>query len=213
MEPISNQAVREFLDALASSAPVPGGGGASAVAAAVGVALGQMVAELTCGKKRYAEVQDRIDVLIPEAERIRGELLELAEKDAVAFGPLAKAYRLLAATEEERAYKAKVMEQALRDACDVPLAIMRKVCEAIVVVDELSQIGTRIAISDAGVGATLLEASLKAASLSIFINARSMRDDEYATRLERRAQDMLDEYCPRADAAFRRVEEGIRWQS
>ena len=120
-----------FLDSLSSSAPVPGGGGASAVAAAVGVSLGEMVANLTSGKKRYADVQGRIDEIVPAAERIRSELLGLAEADAAAFEPLSKAYGLPHATDGERAHKASVMEAALREACEPPLAIMGKICEAI----------------------------------------------------------------------------------
>ncbi len=212
MDSIRDQRVEEFLDVLGSSAPVPGGGGASAVAASVGVSLGQMVANLTTGKKRYADVQARIDELIPRCETIRSDLLALADADAKAFEPLSRAYGLPRGTEEERARKAEVMEEALRTACEPPISIMEKICEAIDVVDELSRIGTRIAISDAGAGATLLSASLKAVSLNVFINAGSMTDRDYANALVARAQEMLDSGCETADDAFLRVERSIRWQ-
>ena len=125
--------------------------------------LGQMVASLTLGKKRYADVQGRIEELIPRFEAVRDELLVLADEDAKAFEPLSRAYGLPKGTEEERAHKAEVMEAALRSACEPPLErSMEKTCEAIDLVDEISRIGTRIAISDAGAGATLLSAALKA---------------------------------------------------
>lgn len=213
MDTVADMRVGEFSDVLSSKAPVPGGGGASAVAAAVGASLGQMVASLTLGKKRYADVQGRIEELIPRFEAVRDELLVLADEDAKAFEPLSRAYGLPKGTEEERAHKAEVMEAALRSACEPPLKIMKKTCEAIDLVDEVSRIGTRIAISDAGAGATLLSAALKAVSLNIFINAKSMADREYAEDLLSHTQEMLDEGCKKADDAYVRVERGIRWPS
>lgn len=213
MDTVAEMRLGEFSDVLSSRAPVPGGGGASAVAAAVGAALGQMVASLTLGKKKYAGVQGRIEELIPRFEAVRAELLALADEDAEAFEPLSRAYGLPKGTEEERAQKAEVMEAALRAACKPPLKIMEKTCEAIDLVDEVSRIGTKIAISDAGAGATLLSAALKAVSLNIFINAKSMTDREYAEALLTHTQEMLDEGCKKADDAYVRVERGIRWPS
>ena len=213
MDTVADMRVGEFSDVLSSKAPVPGGGGASAVAAAVGASLGQMVASLTLGKKRYADVQGRIEELIPRFEAVRDELLVLADEDAKAFEPLSRAYGLPKGTEEERVHKAEVMEAALGAACEPPLKIMEKTCEAIDLVDEVSRIGTRIAISDAGAGATLLSAALKAVSLNIFINAKSMADREYAEDLLSHTQEMLDEGCKKADDAYVRVERGIRWPS
>ena len=213
MDTVADMRVGEFSDVLSSKAPVPAGGGASAVAAAVGASLGQMVASLTLGKKRYADVQGRIEELIPRFEAVRDELLVLADEDAKAFEPLSRAYGLPKGTEEERVHKAEVMEAALRAACEPPLKIMEKTCEAIDLVDEVSRIGTRIAISDAGAGATLLSAALKAVSLNIFINAKSMADREYAEDLLSHTQEMLDEGCKKADDAYVRVERGIRWPS
>ncbi|MEE8674806.1 cyclodeaminase/cyclohydrolase family protein [Tractidigestivibacter scatoligenes] len=213
MDTVADMRLGEFSDVLSSKASVPGGGGASAVAAAVGASLGQMVASLTLGKKKYAGVQGRIEELIPRFEAVRSELLTLADEDAKAFEPLSRAYGLPKGTEEERVHKAEVMEAALRVACEPPLKIMEKTCEAIDLVDEVSRFGTRIAISDAGAGATLLSAALKAVSLNIFINAKSMTDREYAEDLLYHAQEMLDEGCKKADDAYVRVERGIRWPS
>jgi hypothetical protein len=91
MDTVADLRLGEFSDVLASKAPVPGGGGASAVAAAVGASLGQMVASLTLGKKKYADVQGRIEELIPRFEAVRADLLALADEDAKAFEPLSRA--------------------------------------------------------------------------------------------------------------------------
>lgn len=211
-EKIKDLSIGEFMDVLSSKAPVPGGGGASAVAAAVGCSLGRMVASLTLGKKRYAEVEERVCEIAGRLDELRTELLALADEDARAFEPLSRAYGLPRETEEERAHKAEVMEAALLAACEPPLKIMERTCEAIELVDEVSRIGSKIAISDAGASATLLSAALRAASLNVFINTKSLADRDRAFELEARAQELIERGCAMADAAFERVERGIRWQ-
>lgn len=210
---VKDQRIEDFTEVLSSKAPVPGGGGASAVAGAVGAALGAMVCNLTRGKRRYADVEARVCEIVEELERIRADLLALADEDARAFEPLSRAYGLPKETEEQRAYKAEVMEGALVAACEPPLKIMGRIREAIELVDEVSRIGSRIAISDAGAGATLLSAALRAASLNVFINTKSLADRGRAFELDARAQELLEEGCAQADSAFERVERGIRWQS
>ena len=96
---------------LASKAPVPGGGGASALVGAIGTALCNMVGSLTVGKKKYAAVEAEISGLMEKATELQNALLELIEKDAEVFEPLSRAYGLPKETEEERAEKARVMRR------------------------------------------------------------------------------------------------------
>ena len=116
---------KDFIDVLASSAPIPGGGGASALVGAIGVALGNMVGSLTVGKKCYADVEEDIIRCKKEADEITKRLLELVAKDAEVFEPLSKAYSLPKSTPEELAKKEEVMAVVLKDACEVPLEIMK----------------------------------------------------------------------------------------
>ena len=92
----------EFLKQLASSAPVPGGGGASALVGALAISLGNMVGSLTTGKKKYADVEDDIQELNAKSEKLRLELLSLMAKDAEVFEPLSKAYEIGRASCRER---------------------------------------------------------------------------------------------------------------
>lgn len=190
---------KEFVEVLASKAPVPGGGGASALVGAIGMALGNMVGSLTTGKKKYSDVQGDITELMGRAERIQGELLDLVQADAEAFEPLSRAYGLPKETEEERARKAEVMERCLEDACSVPMQIMEKCCEAIDVTEDFAEKGTKIAISDAGVSAMMLRAALGGASLNVFINTKSMKNRERAAELNARAEEMIRVYTQKAD--------------
>ena len=192
----------EFVDVLASKAPVPGGGGASALVGAIGMALGNMVGSLTVGKKKYADVEAEMYELKAKCDKLQKELLELVEKDAEVFEPLSKAYGMPRTTEEEKAEKARVMEIVLKDACSVPMEIMEKCCEAIEVIKEFAAKGSALAISDAGVGAAFCKAALKGASLNVYINTKSMANKEYAAELNEKADAMLEKYAPMADEIF-----------
>lgn len=209
-EKIADLSIGDFMDVLSSKASVPGGGGASAVAASVGCSLGRMVASLTLGKRRYAEVEPRVRAIAERLDVLRADLLALADADAEAFEPLSRAYGLPKDTEEERARKAEVMEAALKAACEPPLAIMEKICEATGLLAELARVGSRIAVSDAGAGAVLLSAAVRAASLNVYINAKSMAERSCADALTARADELVTSARRVADATFEQVEGDLR---
>lgn len=158
----TKRSCEEFVSVLATKEPVPGGGGASALVGAVGVALGNMVGSLTVGKKKYADVEDEMNALMEQCQTLEKELLALVKRDAEVFEPLAKAYGMPKETEEQKAEKARVMEIVLKDACSVPLEIMEKCCEAIDIIEVFAKKGSRLAVSDAGCGAACCRAALLA---------------------------------------------------
>ena len=164
--------VTAFTEELASPAPVPGGGGASALAGAIGISLGDMVGELTTGKKKYADVEEDIRSLMERAQALRVRLLEFVDGDAEAFAPLAKAYGI----PKDDPGRDAVMEDALRTACSVPMDILRTCAEAIDIIEEFAAKGSRLAVSDAGCGAILCKSAMQAASLNISLNTKSMKD-------------------------------------
>ncbi len=198
----SDKSCSEFVEVLASKAPVPGGGGASAMVGALATALGNMVGSLTVGKKKYAAVEEEMRALKDRCDRLQKDFLHLVERDAEVFEPLARAYSMPKNTEEEKAEKARVMEIVLRDACSVPMEIMEKCCEAIDIIAVFAEKGSVIAISDAGVGAAFAKAALQGASLNVYINTKSMADKALAAELNARCDRMLEEYTGKADAIF-----------
>lgn len=200
----------QFLAELAGKAPTPGGGGASALVGAAGVALGNMVGSLTVGKKKYAAVEAGIQALNARAETLRGELEALVQADAEAFAPLAAAYGLPKDTPEQAAHKSAVLEKALDAACAVPLQIMEKCAEGIALVEEYAAKGSVLAVSDAGCAAALCKAALQAASLNVFINTKLMADRSRADVLDAKADSLLNEFVPRADAVFESVMQKLR---
>ena len=207
---LMNLSCEGFLEELASKAAAPGGGGASALAGAAGVALGNMVGSLTVGKKKYAAVEADIQALNARAEALRGELEALVQADAEAFAPLAAAYGLPKDTPEQAAHKAAVLKKALDAACAVPLQIMEKCAEGITLAEEYAAKGSVLAVSDAGCAATLCKAALQAASLNVFINTKLMTDRSCAGALDARADSLLNEFVPRADAVFESVMQKLR---
>lgn len=195
----------KFVEVLASKEPVPGGGGASALVGAVGMALGNMVGSLTVGKKKYADVEAEMQGLIVSARKIQSRLMELIGDDAKCFEPLAKAYGLPAETEEQRNEKNRVMEAALKVACTAPIEIMEACCQAIELIEEFAAKGSVLAISDAGVGAVFCKAALKGASLNVYINTKAMKNRECAQKLNKRCDTMLAVYPIKADKVFESV--------
>ena len=202
---LNNIGCDEFVEVLASKAPVPGGGGASALVGAVGTALGNMVGSLTVGKKKYADVEAEMIELKAKADKLQAELLELIQKDADLFEPLSKVYGMPKDTPEQIAKKAEVMEVALKDACSVPMTIMEKCCEAIELQKTFAEKGSTLAISDAGVGVEFCKAALRGASLNVFINTKSMTNREYAKEVNKKAEDMFAKYTKMADEIFESV--------
>ncbi len=206
----TDKSCREFAGVLASKEPVPGGGGASALVGSLAASLGSMVGNLTLGKKKYAAVEADIRDLTGKMDKLREELLELTEEDARVFAPLSRAYGMPKDTEEERAEKDRVMEAALKEATRVPLEIMRKCCQVIRLQEEFAEKGSRLAVSDAGVGVIFAKSALQGAALNVFINTGSAKDREFAEAAEREAEDMLKEYTMKADEVYALVYSSLR---
>ena len=192
----------EFVEVLSSKAPVPGGGGASALVGAVGAALCNMVGNLTVGKKKYADVEEELRGLMEQVTEIQNRFLQLIDEDAEGFAPLAKAYGLPSGTEEEKAKKAEIMEKCLNDACGVPMEIMENCCRAIDLIEIFAAKGSVLAVSDAGVAAASCRAALKGASLNIYINTKSMKDRKRGDELNQKCDEMIAVYGAKAEKLF-----------
>jgi formiminotetrahydrofolate cyclodeaminase len=207
---MAEQNMQEFIKVLSSKAAVPGGGGACAYVAAAGMALGAMVANLTTGKKKYAQYQEEIEELLSKTEQLSKELMTYMDKDAESFEPLSKAYGLPKDTKEQQEYKDVVMEKALKEASLTPVALMEKILEALKILERLSVVGSRLAISDVGAGVQLCKAALNGASLNVFINTKLMKDTETAEELNTRTDALLIEGNELADRIYEEVVDAIR---
>lgn len=200
----------DFVSVLSTKAPVPGGGGASALCGAIGTALGNMVGSLTVGKKKYRDVEPRIIELQKKCDILQDRLLGLIDRDAEVFAPLAAAYSMPKDTEDQKAEKDRVMEKALLSACEVPLEIMKTCASAIDLIAEFAEKGSRLAVSDAGCGAILCGAALQAASLNVFINTKAMKNRERADKFNAEADALLKKYVTESRTIYATVAESLR---
>jgi formiminotetrahydrofolate cyclodeaminase len=207
---ISEKSIPDFVSVLASKAPVPGGGGASALVGAVGTALGNMVGSVTVGKKNYADVEAEIIELQKECDRLQKELLALIDKDAEDVEFLFGAYKLPANTDAEKAEKARVMEKCIKDACTAPFEIMKKCAEAIKICEQFAEKGNKSAVSDAGAGVIFCKAALDGASLTVFINTKASSDRAWAEKMNADAEALMKEYDALADKVFADVKRQLK---
>ncbi len=183
----------DFLEILSSKEPVPGGGGASSFVGALAASLGLMVTNLTIGKKKYFDVEEEIKEIQSELIHFRNQLVQLVDEDAEAFKPLSMAYSLPKDTEEQRVLKEQVMENALYDASIVPLEIMKTTLSVMKLLKELEKKGSKLAVSDIGVGILFASSALEGASLNVFINTKLMKKREIAEKLNQQAEYYIEE--------------------
>lgn len=182
--------IDKLLEALASSAPTPGGGGAAALCGALGIALGNMVGSLTLGKKKYADVQEDIAELNAKAEALRAGFVALVDADAEAFAPLSRAYSI----PKDDPARDEIMEPALLKAAEAPLEIMRKCAEALELISGYAAKGSALAISDAGCAAALCGAAMESAALNVKINTKSMKNRAVADSINAEMNELLQKY-------------------
>ena len=202
--------IKEFIHKVISNDPVPGGGSVSAFNGALATSLAAMVANLTIGRKKYAEVNEVMEDLSARFEELARQLIIDVDRDSDAYNRVFAAFKLPKETEEEKAEKARVMAIVLKDACSVPMEIMEKCCEAIELIVEFGAKGSKLAISDAGVGAAFCKAALQGASLNVYINTKSMADKEAAASYNKEADELREKYEQKADEIFNRVCSKIR---
>ncbi|HEY8070916.1 MAG TPA: cyclodeaminase/cyclohydrolase family protein [Methylocystis sp.] len=175
-----NNTIAKFLDELASEQPTPGGGGAAAIMGAVGAALVSMVANLTIGKKNYEAFDAELKATNAEAEKVRTELTAAIDEDVVAFNAVMGAYGLPRGTDEEKAARAAAIQAALKQATDAPLRAVKACHEVIKLSAVVAEKGNINVISDAGVAVLAANAGLRSAALNVYINAKSIKDREFA---------------------------------
>lgn len=207
---MSSNSIDSFIEELSSKAAVPGGGGACGLVAAVGMSLGNMVMALTNGKNKYAKYQEEVEETIKRASILTKDLLECMDKDAKAFEPLSKAYSLPKETREEIEYRDKVMEEALLAAAKAPLEMMELILDAMKMIDRIAQIGSRFALSDAGVGISMCNSAMEGASLNVYINTKLMKNTKEAKALELRADELREQASEISTKTFDYVLKEIR---
>lgn len=195
-----------FIHELSSKAPVPGGGSVAALAGSLSAALASMAANLTSGKKKYAAYQADIERILDQTAVSSKRFLDLIEADAQAFLPLSKAYGI-PKTDPERP---QIMEAALRTACEAPFAVIQEAQNLLVLLEELTEKGSRLVVSDVGVAASCCRCAAESAALNVYINTKMMTDRDYAEKLNHETETGVQTICRRSETVYQTVQTILR---
>jgi methenyltetrahydrofolate cyclohydrolase len=201
----TNSSITSFLDDLASERPTPGGGGAAALCGAIGAALVSMVANLTIGKKSYEAHWQDLEALNTKAEALRAELTGAIEEDVMAFNAVMAAYGLPRATEEEKAKRTASIQAALKDATLAPLRAVKACFEVIRLSAVVAEKGNLNVISDAGVAVLAANAGLRSAALNVFVNAKAIKDRDFAEKQIAEVNALLAQAAEMTEAVYQTV--------
>jgi formiminotetrahydrofolate cyclodeaminase len=190
-EQFSDLTLGNFVAAVASDTPAPGGGSVAALAGALGAALAAMVAGLTVGRERYAAHDAEMRSLLAQADALRQELLALMDADTAAYTAVLAAYKLPKETETQKTARARIIQAALRGAAETPLAAAAACADVLRLAARAAARGNRNAASDAAVSALMAHAGLRGAARNVLVNVKSIDDSAFCRAAETRVAELL----------------------
>jgi methenyltetrahydrofolate cyclohydrolase len=202
--------IDDFTARLASSEPVPGGGSASAVAAALGASLITMVGSLTTGRPKYVDHEPMLAWAIETGRRLSDRFLGLADTDAEAYAGFAVALKLPRETEGEIETRTAAMQAAARRAAEVPLECVEACLDLVGAAEALAGRSNPNAASDVDVAALLGEAAARGAAANVLINLPSAGDPEFEGEMTARVTELLSAIEDLASQAHQAVASGER---
>jgi formiminotetrahydrofolate cyclodeaminase len=151
-----------------------------------------MVGNLTMGKRRYADVEADVRILLDRSEALRERLADLLVEDTEVYGSLSAAYGLPRDSEDQKAARTAAIQRALKGAESVPMQIAEACVEVLALCNPMAEKGNRMAVSDAGVAALLAEAGLRSAALNVLINLAYIKDTEFVAREQAKLDQLLE---------------------
>lgn len=191
--PLVKLDLRDFTNELSSDSPAPGGGSVSALAGALGAGLASMVSNLTIGKKDYADVWSEMEALAVATQKLKDDLLQGVDRDTEAFNKIMTAFTMPKKTDAQKEARHKAIQEATKEACHVPLDVMKKSLEVLKIAAILPEKGNVNALSDAGVCALMAMAGIEGAGLNVKINLRSIEDAAFVTDMKSEVDSIVSE--------------------
>ena len=202
---LKDMTVEQFAQTLASDAPAPGGGSASAVAGAMGIALGQMVAKLTVGKKKYLDFEAENKKVIEDAESVIADMVTGIDTDTEAFNLVSNAFSMPKETDDEKKARSAAIQDGLKECARVPFELILRCEKSLeIIMPILHKFNTNCA-SDLGVAALNLKSAAQGAWLNVLINVGSLKDTELAEKYRAEGQKAVDHVCKMADEVYAHV--------
>jgi len=185
---LANLSIREFLEKTASKDPVPGGGSAAALGAAVASSLSEMVANLTVGRKDYTAVEDEMKAVSKQAADFRDKLIGYIDKDSDAYQQVMQAFKLPKNTEEEKNIRARAVEEGLKQATRVPLRVAEDAFKIIELAGKVVEKGNRNAVTDGAVAAMMARTAVLSALYNVKTNLNQIKDRSFVEEVTGRVK-------------------------
>ncbi|WP_419749182.1 cyclodeaminase/cyclohydrolase family protein [Terrisporobacter petrolearius] len=206
--------VKDFIDELGSNSPAPGGGSVSALSASIASTLVTMVLNLTIGKKEYMEyedfIKDEIVKSLNHGENYKEEFLDLMEKDTSAFLSLMDAFKMPKNTEEEIQIRKEKIQRGNNEALEIPFEVSQKAYKLYNYIDIAAEYGNKNALSDTGVAALLVEASVEGALLNVKINILGLKDEDRKKELTEKCEIILEKSKKRKERIINSIESQLK---
>jgi formiminotetrahydrofolate cyclodeaminase len=191
------ETIRKYLDDAASSLPAPGGGSVSAVAGALGAAMGCMVCNLTVGKEQFAAVKPQVKEVLSQA-------------DVEAYSHVSRAYRMSRQTPEEKEARKAAIQEACKVALNPPLQTLRECLSVLRLMERLVDVGNPNLISDVGVAAILAESALRGAKLNVEINLGAIKDAAFVEGIRKEIETAAQEAARLMGIVCQKVESALK---
>jgi len=199
---LADHKIIEYLDKAAAGTAVPGGGSVAALNAALAAGLTEMVANLTIGKKGYEAVEDEMKTIAEEASQLRTKLTAAIDQDADAYTEVMAAYKLPKATDEEITVRKQKIQEAIKHAALVPLAVARHALAVIELAGQAIRKGNKNAASDGAVAAMNARTGALAAIYNVKINLGSINDDSFADKLAKEVRELESQVAEKENEAL-----------
>jgi formiminotetrahydrofolate cyclodeaminase len=210
MERLTDLTVTAFTDVLASDAPAPGGGSVAALLGACGASLAVMAANLTIGKKKYADHWKNAESARTVGEPLITQFLKAVDDDTLAFNKLYEAMHLPKDTDEQKAARRAAIEETTKEAANMPFHTLSLCARTVAVLEQLAGRINPNCASDFGVGAASVVTAARGAWLNVCINLQGLSDEAFVKDLYARAKAIYDDVTARADALYQKVDEQCR---
>lgn len=198
-----------FVDTTASDAPAPGGGSVSALEGALGAALAAMVCALTLGKKKYADVQELAIATEKTAQRLKGQYLEIIDRDTEAFNAVSAVFAMPKETEADKAARKAAMQAALKLCTETPIEMMELALETLRMIEGVSGRLNASAASDLGCAILAMKSSVQGAWLNVLINIGGIDDEAFVHKTRIKGASLLAEALPLADRLYQSIEKSL----
>ena len=194
---LTDLTVKGLLDVTAGKDPVPGGGSISALSGSIAAALTEMVAGLTIGKKKYAEVEEQMKELVERVQKIRQQLILDVDRDSEAYNVVFAAFQMPKETDEEKAARSAQIQEATKIAANVPMEVARRVYSLLSDIEEVVSNGNQNAVTDGCVAMMSARNAIIGALFNVRINLTSIKDEQYAADMTAEADRLEREVIER----------------